>query len=454
MSARLLLVDDDEALLTTFERGLKKRGFDVQTARSGLAALEALDAQPVDAVITDVSMRPMTGLELCERIRAGHPHLPVILLTAFGSLETAVEAIRRGAYDFLQKPLDLDLAEHALRRAVELSQLRGELTRLRAESPSKHSAGLIGDSPAMRRVLDTITRVAPADATVLITGESGVGKELVARALHDQSPRARGSFVAVNVAALPESLLESELFGHAKGAFTDARSARSGLFVQAHGGTLFLDEVGELTLDTQAKLLRILQEGEFERVGSNRPLKVDVRLIAATNRNLPDAVAAGEFRADLYYRLSVFPLTLPPLRERRDDIPIICAHLLERLSHKLGRRFTGIEPESMSRLMSYPWPGNIRELQNVLERAAILSPGDLVRVDDGFGGAVEVAERTPTSLPTLEDALRAHIISALRRADGVIDGPTGAAKLLDIHPNTLRSRMKKMRISRSVIDER
>ena len=326
---------------------------------------------------------------------------------------------------------------------------------LKRELATEHGfSEIAGRSDSLVRVLRQVEQVAPTSATVLVCGETGTGKELIARAIHQASDRRDGAMVKVNCAAISAGLVESELFGHEKGAFTGASGTRIGRFEFADGGTLFLDEVGELTLDTQAKLLRILQEGEFERVGSNRPLKVDVRLIAATNRNLPDAVAAGEFRADLYYRLSVFPLTLPPLRERRDDIPIICAHLLERLSHKLGRRFTGIEPESMSRLMSYPWPGNIRELQNVLERAAILSPGDLVRVDDGFGGAVEVAERTPTSLPTLEDALRAHIISALRRADGVIDGPTGAAKLLDIHPNTLRSRMKKMRISRSVIDER
>ncbi|MEQ9075536.1 MAG: sigma-54 dependent transcriptional regulator [Sandaracinaceae bacterium] len=448
MSARLLLVDDDEALLTTFERGLKKRGFDVQTARSGLAALEALDAQPVDAVITDVSMRPMTGLELCERIRAGHPHLPVILLTAFGSLETAVEAIRRGAYDFLQKPLDLDLAEHALRRAGELSQLRGELTRLRAESPSKHSAGLIGDSPAMRRVLDTIARVAPADATVLITGESGVGKELVARALHDQSPRARGAFVAVNVAALPESLLESELFGHAKGAFTDARSARSGLFVQAHGGTLFLDEVGEMPASMQAKLLRALQERTVRPVGADSEIPFDARIVAATNRDLVASVERGAFREDLYFRLAVIELEVPPLRARGADVLKIAHGLLTDAAARANKDITGIDPEAARLLLRYRWPGNVRELVNCVERAVAMARYELITVDDlpprlqDYEPKRDVLVSTddPGELVPLEQVERRYILRVLE----AVGGRRGqAAKVLGLDRKTLYRKLER-----------
>ena len=309
---------------------------------------------------------------------------------------------------------------------------------------------IAGRNDTMARILQQVEQVAPTRATVLICGETGTGKELVARAIHQASDRRGRPLVKVNCAAISAGLVESELFGHEKGAFTGAAGTRIGRFEFAHGGTLFLDEVGELALDTQAKLLRVLQEGEFERVGSNRPIRVDVRLIAATNRDLQQAVAAGEFRSDLYYRLSVFPLDLPPLRARRDDIPLICDHLLGRLARKLGKRLTGIDADSLTRLAGYPWPGNVRELQNVLERAAILSPGPVVVVDDVAAEDVDT-QRTPeptATLATLEAAERAHIVEALRRTDWVIAGPAGAAELLDINPNTLRSRMKKMGISR------
>ena len=448
MTPIVLLVDDDDALLSTFERGLKRRGFEVRTARDGAAALALLETEVVDAVVSDVSMRPMDGLELCERIRGAHPHLPVILLTAFGSLETAVEALRRGAYDFLQKPLDLDLAEHAVARAVELRQLRGELSRLQAEQPRRKPAGLIGDSPAMRRVLDTIGRVAPAEATVLVTGESGVGKELVARALHAESPRARGPFVAVNVAALPESLLESELFGHAKGAFTDARNARTGLFVQAHGGTLFLDEVGEMPASMQAKLLRALQERKVRPVGADAEIAFDARIVAATNRDLLEAVERGAFREDLYFRLAVIELEVPPLRDRGTDVLEIACALLVDAAARAGKEITGIDPEAARMLVRYRWPGNVRELVNCIERAVAMAryeqitPDDLPpRVQDFEPRRdVLVTAEAPGELVPLEEVERRYILRVL----DAVGGRRGqAAKVLGLDRKTLYRKLER-----------
>ncbi|MEQ8858496.1 MAG: sigma 54-interacting transcriptional regulator [Pseudomonadales bacterium] len=364
------------------------------------------------------------------------------------------------------KPADVDLigqvaAQVALAVAnmltfEEVQSLRSraeqENVYLKEELRTEHGFnGIAGQSAALATVLSQVEQVAPTRATVLICGETGTGKELIARAIHAASDRRDHNLVKINCAAISAGLVESELFGHEKGAFTGAAGTRVGRFEFADGGTLFLDEVGELTLDTQAKLLRVLQEGEFERVGSNRPIKTDVRLIAATNRDLQQAVAAGDFRSDLYYRLSVFPISLPALRDRPDDIPLICEHLLVRLSRRLGRTFSGIEPESLASLTRYPWPGNIRELQNVLERAAILSPGPVIRIDDLVADEAQApeGETAPASLPTLEDAERAHIVAALRQTNWVIAGPEGAAELLDINPNTLRSRMKKMGISRA-----
>ncbi len=332
------------------------------------------------------------------------------------------------------------------------SRAEQENVYLKQELATEHGFDEIaGRSDSLTDILNQVEQVAPTTATVLICGETGTGKELIARAIHRASNRRDQALVKINCAAISAGLVESELFGHEKGAFTGAATTRVGRFEFADGGTLFLDEVGELSLDTQAKLLRVLQEGEFERVGSNRPIRVDVRLIAATNRDLQQAVVAGEFRSDLYYRLSVFPLSLPPLRERQDDIPAICEHLLARLSRKLGKRLTGIEPQSLQRLINHHWPGNIRELQNTLERAAILSPGPIVQmVDIGDDAAEAPPTAQPTaSLPTLEEAERAHIIAALQRTNWIIAGPEGAARLLDINPNTLRSRMKKIGIGRS-----
>ncbi|HEY2806836.1 MAG TPA: sigma 54-interacting transcriptional regulator [Gemmatimonadales bacterium] len=302
---------------------------------------------------------------------------------------------------------------------------------------------IIGTSPPLRAVLRRVRQVAPADSTVLLIGETGTGKELVARAIHRLSPRRDRSLIKVNCAAIPSGLVESELFGHERGAFTGAVQRRLGRFELADGGTLFLDEVGELPLEVQAALLRVLQEQEFERVGGSQPVQVDVRLVAATNRDLEADVAAGRFRADLFYRLNVFPVPIPPLRERVEDIPMLVAHFVQFYSRKLGRPLTGVSAESLTRLARYPWPGNVRELQNVMERACVLSPGPVVVVSDALSAAGS-AGGTDSRLASLEDIERAHIRRALDRTDGVIHGPKGAARLLEIHPNTLRSRMERL----------
>ncbi|MGH9453792.1 MAG: sigma-54 interaction domain-containing protein, partial [Terriglobia bacterium] len=337
---------------------------------------------------------------------------------------------------------------------------------LREEIRTQHNfEEIVGNSPALLAVLRAVEQVAPTDSTALIYGETGTGKEIIARAIHNRSARKDRALVSVNCSAISAGLVESELFGHMKGAFTGALERRIGRFELADGGTIFLDEIGELPVETQVKLLRVLQEHEFEPVGSSRPLHVDVRVIAATNRNLREAVEAGRFRSDLFYRLNVFPIELPPLRQRRSDIPQLVAFFLSRFSKQFGKQIEGISQESMDRLMNYPWPGNIRELQNVMERAVVVSAGPTLRLDHDLGpiaasgGSVEIsgtaappapaADSTASKLPTLQEMERSHILAALQQAAGVVDGPKGAARILNLHPNTLRHRMGKLGIKRS-----
>ena len=445
---RVLVVDDEAAMVETLARGLGRRGFTVRTATTGPLALAQLDEEDFDVVVSDVSMHPMTGLELCERVRAVRPDLPVILLTAFGSMETAVAALRSGAYDFLSKPIDIDLAEHAIRRGVELRRLRGELSRLRLEGPRAEHGGLVGDSPPMRHLLDTIERVAASDATVLVTGESGVGKELVARALHDRGPRAAGPFVAVNCAALPETLLESELFGHAKGAFTDARSARTGLFVQADSGTLFLDEVGEMPAGMQAKLLRALQERVVRPLGANEEIGFDTRIVAATNRDLQGAIERGAFREDLYFRLAVIELEVPPLRARGVDVLAIAQRLLEDAARRAQKEVLEIDPEAARRLLHYRWPGNVRELANCVERAVALARFDRITVEDlpprisefePSRDALLVSDDPETLVP-LEEVEKQYILRVL---DAVGGRRSQAAKVLGLDRKTLYRKLER-----------
>ncbi len=342
----------------------------------------------------------------------------------------------------------VDVTDRVLAEA-ERARLREQNLYLQEEIKSVHNfEEIVGRSPALAAVLDKVRRVAPTDATVLIYGETGTGKELIARAIHSTSQRRDKPLIKINCAALPAGLVESELFGHEKGAFTGAIARHTGRFELADGGTIFLDEIGELPADTQAKLLRVLQEHEFDRVGGTTPRKVDVRVIAATNRDLHKAVREKTFREDLYYRLSVFPVQLPPLRDRPEDIPLLAQYLLDKFAARIARRFDGIDPATLSRLKAYPWPGNIRELQNVLERAVILATGPTLEVDPDVLGQTG-AEPVVKPSAALEDVERNHILAVLRQTKWVIEGPRGAAAVLGLHPNTLRSRLKKLGLSRS-----
>jgi two-component system response regulator AtoC len=380
---RILVVDDDRDMREMVEEDLARRGHGVLTAADGAGALDLVRREEFDTVLTDLNMPGTGGIELCRTLQAERPDLPVVILTAFGSFDTAISALRAGAYDFVTKPVDLDLLALTLERAVRHRQLEQTLRRLQDEvRRSRRSGALLGESRAMREVQELIARIADLDSSVLITGESGTGKELVARALHDQSSRREGPFIAVNCAALPENLLESELFGHERGAFTDARSARRGLFLEASGGTLLLDEVGELPLPLQPKLLRVLEERRVRPVGGNRELPCDVRLIAATHRDLEEAIDRGTFREDLFYRLNVLTLELPPLRARGNDILILAQALVDEFAERFKKGVKSIAEPAAGRLLAYPWPGNVRELRNVIERAVALARHDRLTAED------------------------------------------------------------------------
>jgi two-component system response regulator HydG len=396
-------------------------------------------------VVTDLNMRGMNGIELCERIAANRPDLPVIVITAFGSLDTAIAAIRAGAYDFITKPLELDALILALERALTHSRLREEVKRLREQlgDASGRFDDLIGASPAMRHVHEMLERIVDSDASVLITGESGTGKEVVARALHRRGRRKNGPFVAVNCAALPETLLESELFGHARGAFTDARAARSGLFVQANGGTLFLDEITEMPLALQPKLLRALQERVVRPLGGDGEVPFDVRLVTATNRDLETAVEEGRFRGDLFFRVNVIHVPLPPLRARGGDILLLAQRFLGEYGARSSKQVTGLSPQAAERLLAYSWPGNVRELENFIERSVILSRGPGLRAP-----LAELRADAPEAggNSTLENVERDHILRIFRETGGVI---SAAANRLGVPRTTLNAMMKKLGISRS-----
>ncbi len=381
--ARILLIDDEPGALKVTRKILREDGYEVDVASTAIAGLERLDAQPYDCVLVDYKMPQMDGLEFITIARKRGYRTPIIMVTAFGSVKMAVETMRRGAYNYLTKPLNFDEVRLLVRQAAERSRTEKELTRLQKEVGEKFSPGvMIGKSSRLDEVRSLIEAVAESDATVLILGETGTGKGLVARAIHYQSQRRTQPFIQVNCGALPETLLESELFGHEKGAFTGAVRSREGRFELARGGSLFLDEIGNLPLTVQAKLLRVLQEGEFEKLGGERTLKVDVRIMTATNVDLTLAVQKKEFREDLFYRLNVIPIHLPALRERREDIPLLAYHFLRSFSDSSGKEFEAISPEAMGCLKEHDWPGNVRELENVIERAVILGRGStLERID-------------------------------------------------------------------------
>ncbi|MBK9035154.1 MAG: sigma-54-dependent Fis family transcriptional regulator [Myxococcales bacterium] len=377
----ILVIDDEPNILTTVKRSLEIEGFAVEVAGSGAVGLGKLGERDVDLVLLDVMMPGESGLDVLPKIRAAHPDVMVVMMSGNATVETAVTATKLGAHDFIEKPLSGDKLLLTVQNALEFGRLTRENARWKARAAAEHS--MIGKSAVMRAIFDKLAKTAPSSGRVLITGENGTGKELVARAIHDRSKRAKGPFVKVNCAAIPSELIESELFGHEKGAFTGATKDRRGKFEQADGGTLFLDEIGDMNPSAQAKVLRVLQEDELERVGGSETIKVDVRVVAATNKDLQAEIAAGRFREDLYYRLAVVPIEMPPLRARKDDVPALIDHFLELCCARDDRRVKRMRPGAVTLLMQHDWPGNVRELKNVVERMVILSgdPDDVTEAD-------------------------------------------------------------------------
>ena len=449
MSNSILVVDDDEAHRGMLRTMLRSWGYAVEEASDGDEAVALVRGKGFAVVLTDVRMARMSGINALKGIIEYNPALPVVLMTAYSSVETAVEALRLGAYDYLVKPLDFDSLKSVLHKAIEQSCLSVENRELRRQlSDTASMPGIIGRSSAIASMQEVINTVAPTEVTVLITGESGTVKELVARALHAQSARADKIFVTVNCAALAENLLESELFGHEKGSFTGAERRREGRFAQAHGGTLFLDEVGEMPLAVQAKLLRALQQGEVQRVGSDTQLTVDVRVLAATNRDLRQEVAEKRFREDLFFRLNVIGVEVPPLRARGEDIPLLAAHFLEGFASRNRKVIRGFSPQALDTMLRYSWPGNVRELENAVERAVILCHGDLIterELPSMLSSAVQEATRPAepdASLAGLPlDAVERRAIEETLRQAG--DNKSEAARRLGITRATLHNKLRK-----------
>jgi two-component system NtrC family response regulator len=441
----ILLVDDEPAQREMVGGFLKKQGFEVSAADSAERALELFRQDAFDLVLTDQKMARMSGLELLQAIHTINPETPVILITAFGTIEAAVAALKQGAIDYLTKPLNLEELLFRIRQVSDHYRIINENRELREALQERHRIeGIIGESGPMLEVLSMVRRVAPSEATVLIRGESGTGKELIAKAIHFGSPRAGGPLVKVNCAALPETLLESELFGHEKGAFTGAVTSRQGRFEMANGGTIFLDEIGDLPLHLQAKLLRVIQEREYEKVGSSRPVKVNVRILTASHRPLEALIEAGQLREDLYYRLNVVMILIPPLRDRRSDVSLLIDHFLRHYAEKNGKTIRGLTPEGRDILLRYDYPGNVRELENIIERAVVLTRDDVI----GSGDLPltvqepEIADRDlETNLTVAVEALERRMIrDALARSDGV---QTRAAELLGMSERALRYKLIK-----------
>jgi DNA-binding NtrC family response regulator len=446
---RVLVVDDEPAQRELVAGFLRKHGFDIAQAGGGREAVARFRQEPFDLVLTDLRMGDLSGLELLEAVRALNPETAVIVVTAYGTIETAVRAIKSGAADYLSKPLNLDELLHRIHQVRERQRLLHENRELRLALAERHRVeGIIGESGQMQEVLSLVRRVAGSDATVLIRGESGTGKELIAKAIHYASARAGGPLVKVNCAALPESLLESELFGHEKGAFTGAATARKGRFELADGGSLFLDEIGDLSPHLQVKLLRVLQEREFERVGSSRPITINVRLLAATHRNLEALMRSGAFRDDLYYRINVVTIALPPLRERREDLPLLIDHFLRRLAAKNGKTIQGLARDAREALLRYDYPGNVRELENLIERAVVLTRDEVITLADLPLTLQEPAplerEAERGLVAAVEGLERRMIREALSRADGV---QTRAAEQLGVSERVLRYKLRKYGLS-------
>jgi two-component system response regulator AtoC len=447
MPKRVLIADDEKNMRWVLSEALTAEGYEVAQAVDGKEALAAIDEQPPDVMVLDHKMPSPDGMEVLRRIRAKGETFPIIMLTAHGNVATAVEAMKAGATEYLTKPFDLEELKLSIDKAVRISELSSEVDRLREELDRDWDVdGFIAADPKMVEILSTVEKVAPTSATVMIYGESGTGKELIARAIHRLSPRVAKPFVEVHAGALPETLLESELFGYEKGAFTGAVTAKPGRFEMANGGTLFLDEVGDISLGVQVKLLRVLQERRFERLGGTRSIDVDVRVVAATNRDLQQLITDGLFREDLFYRLNVVPITLPPLRQRQGDIPHLVAHFLDK--YKAGNKTIG--NDAMEALTGYPWPGNIRELENTIERIVILSAGDEIGVDDlpaevRAGVAPSGARTHPFELPEegidLEEVEMDFLRQALEHSGG---NTPKAAKLVGLTPKIFEARAQRL----------
>ncbi|MEC7979467.1 MAG: sigma-54 dependent transcriptional regulator [Planctomycetota bacterium] len=444
---RLLVVDDQVSMTRWLCSDLQGRGFTTEASNSPEEIVDQLPQLNFDLVLTDVRMPRISGLELCREITARRPDIPVIVMTAFGDMEAAIEAMRAGAYDFITKPLEVDLLEIALQRAVDHRRLQMQLEKLEKQMQESSRAGvLVGESPIMLDLIGQIERAGPSGAAILITGESGTGKELVARALHDSSARKAKPFIAVNCAALPQALIESELFGHAKGAFTDARDARKGLFAQADGGTLFLDEIGDLPLNLQAKLLRVLEQQTIRPIGSDQEQAIDVRVLSATHQDLEAKVEREEFRQDLYYRLNVIEIEVPPLRARGNDVLLLAHTFLQQFAEKSGKAVVGIAEPAATKLLDYDWPGNVRELRNVLERAVTMTQYDRVIVDD-LPARVQQFTRNefvfgsedPSNLVSLAELEQRYIVHVLQM---VGNNRTRAARLLGLDRKTLYRKLK------------
>jgi len=443
MRFTILVVDDEKNIREGLAEALGLDGYRVRTAADGAEGLKAVEEGDVDLVITDLRMPSLSGGELLERISGRYPGLPVIVLTGHGTIEDAVEAMRHGAFDFLTKPVNLDHLSLLVKRALDSSELARKNKELEAEvEAQKRTSSIIGSSAGMKRVFDLIRRVAPTKASVLITGESGVGKELVADAIHNLSPRSGGPLVKVHCAALAESLLESELFGHEKGAFTGAQGRTRGRFELANEGTLFLDEIGEINQNVQIKILRVLQDRKFERVGGEETIETDVRIVAATNRDLKKEIAEGRFREDLYYRLNVVNIHVPPLRERRDDIPLLAMAFLREFADENGKKIEGFDTKARSALYAYTWPGNVRELRNCVESAVVMARGGLVEAEDLPPSVRSSGEERDIRIPSgssLSDAERILIRETLAAQNG---NKSRTAEILGIGRKTLYQKIE------------
>ena len=456
--AKILVVDDEPSQRKMLKANLSLDGYEVLEAEDGSNAIARVSDEFFDLILMDNRMTHVDGIEALKQIKQISPGIPVIIITAYASVETAVQALQSGAHDYLTKPLDIDELRIKVQQTLEFWRLKEEniLQKRRIENLFDESS-IIGRSQKMKEVLERVAQVAPSEATVLILGESGTGKELIANALHQGSARTDRRFIKVNCAALPETLLESELFGHEKGAFTGAIARRPGRFELADGGTIFLDEIGEMTLATQSKLLRVVQEREFEPVGSTKTVKVDIRIITATNRNLEEEVKTGRFREDLFYRLNVVPIPLPPLRERKEDIPLLVEHFLKVYNEKNGRNLQGFHPRALDALMRYAWPGNIRELENVVERSVILSRDDYVpfselplpiREATGDSDVKEIREGLRPGM-TIREMEKELIVKTLEDNDG---NRTRTARVLGITRRTLQHKLKEFGIDQPATD--